>query len=89
MKTVYVLHGHWETSDERGVKVVCVKEKEEDAIQQLQHIICTNASEYVSFVNITRDINSLEVYESDTCYEVRDMQDGDFVGFYITEEVLN
>ena len=80
--TVYVLHGHWETMDERGVTVVCVSVKEEDTIKRLKEIADSKARDYCT---LTGPI--LHENRSDSEYELS-CNHGGFVGFYITEHRL-
>ena len=78
--TVYVLHGHWETAEDRGVTVVCTKLKLNDAVNELAKIAETNGRDYCELCE-----DKLEVEHDDTMLEIRDMVDGGFIGFYITE----
>lgn len=82
-KKVYVLHGHWETLDDRGVTVVCVTSKKEKAIDELRKIAETKAKEYCELCE-----DELEIDDDDTMFEMRDMKDGGFIGFYIADETL-
>ena len=80
--TVYVLHGHWETTEERGATIVGTSLTESELVSKLSDI-ANRAKEYCSLHEA-----ELEIEQSDTMFEMRDMQDGDFIGFYIVEQVL-
>lgn len=83
MEELYVLHGHWETSDERGVITVKTSFDENECIKLLDKIAETRGSEYCN-LNDTK----LEIEHSDTEFEMRDMEDGGFIGFYITQHLV-
>jgi len=80
---VYVLHGHWETQDDRGVIIACVSIKEEKVKEELKIIAETKARGYCKLCE-----DELKIENSDTMFEMRDMKYGGFVGFYITEETV-
>lgn len=80
---LYVLHGHWETENERGVGVVEVSFIEGEVISRLNKIADNKASEYCII-----DCENLEIEHRGTVFEMRDMDNGDFVGFYVTKHIL-
>lgn len=81
--TVYVLHGHWETAEGRGVTVVSTELREREAVKKLAEIAETKAGDYCKLCE-----DKLEVEQTDRMFEMRDMVDGGFVGFYITEHKM-
>ena len=83
MEKVYVLHGHWETAEDRGVITIKVSFDEDELIRMLNEIAESRAEEYCEIND-----EKLEIEHSDTEFEMRDMIDGGFVGFYITQHLV-
>lgn len=81
---IYVLHGHWDTTEERGAIVVCVTPNKEKAKRLLDEIAKDNAAEYVSLCE-----EELEIDLEDTYLEIKDMKYGGFAGFYIVETMMH
>ena len=79
--TVYVLHGHWDTSVERGVTVVSVEKNERDAVKKLAEIAESKGKEYCELGD-----GELEIEQTDTMLEIYD--NIGFIGFYITEHKM-
>lgn len=79
MATLFILHGHWETTDERGVTIVTASFSENEVIRMLSDIVENKAMNYCKLEgeSVTEDCGA-------TMYERVDMDNHGFVGFYIT-----
>lgn len=80
---VYVLHGHWDTIENRGVVVVCTTFDEKEAIKKLVEIADTKAAEYCKLCD-----EKLVIDIDIRMFEMQDMMYGGFVGFYIVEQKM-
>ena len=84
VKEIYVLHGHWETVEERGMITVKASFDESKCIKLLNEIAETEGVKYC----ILND-EKLDIEHDSTRLEIRDMEDGGFIGFYITEHIVD
>lgn len=84
MATIFILHGHWETMNERGVTIVKASYSEDEVIRVLNGIVENGASKYCKIEgdSVTEDYRA-------TMYERTDTANHDFLGFYITPHQVN
>lgn len=79
MATLFILHGHWETMEERGMTIVKASYSEDEVIRILNGIVENGASKYCKIEGdfVTEDYRA-------TMYERTDSVNNEFLGFYIT-----
>lgn len=80
-KTVYVVHGYWNTPDYDGVTVVIVTVSEKKAVKELAKIAESKAKEYIEMYGY------LQEERGERQYEVTNGEK--YAKFYITEEVVD
>lgn len=79
MATLFILHGHWETMEERGMAIVKASYSEDEVIRILNGIVENGASKYCKIEgdSVTEDYRA-------TMYERTDSVNHEFLSFYIT-----
>ncbi len=84
MATIFILHGHWETMNERGMTIVKASYSEDEVIRILNGIVENGAAKYCKIEgnSVTEDYRA-------TMYERTDAENHEFLGFYITPHQVN